>query len=141
MSGHDAQPYCPACLGDGLFLTFSGHILCPCPAGEELGQMRARALMDREIEAVADRWVLETHYHSSPAAIREHPCFLDLRGREDLGVRLALRRLREGPAYIHWFLLLGEITGASPEHAGRVEEMRRDWLSWGKTNGFLEGET
>jgi len=42
-----------------------------------------------------------------------------------------------------WSHALREITGVSPvkpEHKGRADKIREDWLEWGKQNGFLPRE-
>jgi hypothetical protein len=40
----------------------------------------------------------------------------------------------------HWFLALRLISDENPvpsEHAGRIKQMREDWIAWGRQHDYL----
>ena len=68
---------------------------------------------------------------------------LDLSYQEIIGmgsvvVPFILEDLKEEPN--HWFWALRAITGVDPikiKHRGNIDLMTKDWLEWGKVNGFI----
>lgn len=75
---------------------------------------------------------------SDPRVIQNHPAF---RAFIDAGVKVVpyiLKRYQNENAA--WALALREILGFSPvkpEHRGKADLVREDWLNWGTQNGLL----
>lgn len=80
-------------------------------------------------------WNLETG-HSSAIEV-EHWAYQEIISLGEAVVPFLLEGLEKGTG--HWFHALGMITGAAPvppESKGRVPEMTKFWLEWGKINGY-----
>jgi len=94
--------------------------------------------LKREFDQHAASWKRETQYLSSITDIVMHPAYQRIIGLGLDIVPLILEELEAGAR--QWFWALWAITGENPvppEHQGRIEEMRQDWLRWGKENGWL----
>ena len=84
------------------------------------------------------QWEADTAMMSSAAEIAMHPAYQQIIGMGETAVRLILVELKKKPG--HWFWALKSITGEDPillEQRGRMKEMTRSWLCWGKEHGYL----
>jgi len=97
----------------------------------------ANALAQR-FQDLSVRWRRETALQSSVNAIAMHPAYQQIIGLGKPALPLIFQELRREPD--HWFWALGAITGENPvpdDHAGDLEAMADDWLSWAHTYGYL----
>ena len=101
------------------------------------------SLFSGDTEAVFQRlvsvWRCEVGPTSSASEMAKHPAYQRIIQMGEHAIPLILRELRNRPE--HWFIALHSITGANPvpdEHRGQLEQMARDWISWGKDRGYLE---
>lgn len=106
-------------------------------ASVEHDEDRAAGIGER-FDALLGRWIQDTGPSSSLRDIVSHAAYQEIiaMGRE--AVPLILRDLERQPR--HWNPALKAITGAAPvpkEHAGRLELIAQDWLSWAKANGYV----
>ena len=95
----------------------------------------------KEFLDLENRWKLETGFHSSLAAIYDHPAYQEIialgKENEDI-ISMILYELRKRNA--HWYGALIILTGANPvqwQDAGHMKEMRKTWLDWGCDNRYL----
>ncbi len=76
---------------------------------------------------------------SSPHSLMSHPVYQELisEGRRVIPFIMAdFKRSDHFP----WDIVLENIVGFCPspeEHCGCVEEIRQDWLKWGREKGYL----
>ena len=99
---------------------------------------QAAEALERKFQDLSSRWRRETALHSSVAAIAMHPAYQQIIGLGEPALPLIFGELRHEPD--HWFWALGAITGENPvpdDHAGDLEAMADDWLSWGGAHGYL----
>lgn len=83
--------------------------------------------------ALTEKWKKDTSLLSSTTEICMHPCYQQIIGLGPNVVPFILRELEREPG--HWFWALKSITGEDPvrpSNRGRVREMAKDWLTWGK---------
>ena len=83
-------------------------------------------------------WKRETAHLSSAARMAEHPAYQEVVALGEAAVPLLLAELRRQPDF--WFAALRQITGENPvppESAGKVKEMARAWVEWGRAKGYL----
>lgn len=76
---------------------------------------------------------------SSLTEMATQPEYQHIIGMGRDAVPFLLQELQKQPD--HWFWALVAITGEDPvppEHKGRLSEMTKDWLRWGKEHGYLE---
>jgi hypothetical protein len=93
-------------------------------------------------DSLVSEWFDDTKWHSSISSIVKHPAFTKIVGLNRAGARFILERMAEGDVHVHWFPALKDITGADPVpdyERGRVSQMTRRWLEWGKAEGLLRG--
>jgi hypothetical protein len=84
------------------------------------------------------QWEKETVTLSSVTEIAIHPCYQQIIGMGPSAIPLILNEMAYKPG--HWFWALKAITGEdpiSPEHRGRIKEMTKSWLQWGKNQDYL----
>lgn len=91
---------------------------------------------------LARRWRAETGFYSNPERIMAHPAIVEIMA---MGRDVAPLLFRELERRVdHWFTPLRRVLGTGPvipyEHRGRVAEMRRIWLEWGRRHGYLPAE-
>ena len=70
-------------------------------------------------------------------AMAMHPTYQQIIGMGEPALPLIFQDLRREPD--HWFWALGAITGENPvpdAHAGDLDAMTHDWLSWGEAHGY-----
>jgi hypothetical protein len=68
----------------------------------------------------------------------KHPAYREIISLGAPVVPLLLAELKRDPDF--WFVALREITKEDPvleDSAGKVEEMARAWVAWGKERGLL----
>ncbi len=89
----------------------------------------------QELKAI---WNADTAILSSITEIAMHPAYQQIIGMGRSAVPLILEEMNEKPG--HWFWALKSITGEDPvlpEQRGRIKEMTKEWLSWGKEQGYI----
>lgn len=82
-------------------------------------------------------WEANTALLSSITEIALHPDYQQIIGMGTVVIPLILAELKRKPA--HWFWALKAITGEDPvlpEQRGRMNEMRKAWLRWGRKHGY-----
>lgn len=89
----------------------------------------------RELKA---QWEVETAILSSTTEIAMHPAYQKIIGMGTIAIPLILSEMEERLG--HWFWALKSITGEDPvlpEQRGRIKEMTKAWLNWGKEQGYI----
>ncbi|MBM4054477.1 MAG: hypothetical protein FJ264_07370 [Planctomycetes bacterium] len=84
------------------------------------------------------QWEADTALLSSVTEIAMHPAYQQIIGMGHTAIRLILLEMKKRPG--HWFWALKSITGEDPvlpEQRGRIKEMTRAWLLWGKEHNYL----
>ena len=84
------------------------------------------------------RWETETAILSSITEIAMHPAYQQIIGMGRDTIPLILAEMNRKPG--HWFWALKSISGEDPilpEQRGKVEEMTKAWLNWGREQGFV----
>jgi hypothetical protein len=97
-------------------------------------QSAAQAALFQEL---AERWREERGPTSSTTDMALCPSYQRIIGMGPAAVPLLLRELELRPD--HWFWALKSITGADPvppASRGKVREMARLWLEWGRNQGY-----
>ncbi len=92
---------------------------------------------EMEFWRLAAEWKRDTYWDSSVTQKILHPCYQQIIGMGPVAVEWILRALRVEPDF--WFDALTAITGDQPvpvEHAGDIQAMADDWLTWGRRNGY-----
>jgi hypothetical protein len=87
---------------------------------------------------LSTEWKAATRYRSNTRALRNHPVYQELVSLGEPVVPLILAELEREPN-VSWFTVLTGITGEDPvptAAAGRVDEMARAWLAWGRQRGY-----
>lgn len=91
-----------------------------------------------QFEELFQKWQSETALSSSGTAIVSHTAYLQIVSMGEVVTPFILLKLLENPQ--HLFYALYQITGENPvplAHAGNLQQMTLDWLSWGQTKGYL----
>ncbi len=91
-----------------------------------------------QFEELFQKWQSETALLSSGTAIVSHTAYLQIVSMGEVVTPFILLKLLENPQ--HLFYALYQITGENPvplAHAGNLQQMTLDWLSWGQTKGYL----
>jgi hypothetical protein len=87
-------------------------------------------------------WLKDTQWHSSIGSIVKHPLFSRIVNLRESGAKFILERMSAGDVHPHWFPALKDIAGqfdpVPPYDRGRVSEMTKHWLEWGKSKGFID---
>jgi hypothetical protein len=92
----------------------------------------------RRFQGLTAQWSAATRYRSNIHALRNHPVCRELVALGEPVVPLILAEL-ERETDVSWFTVLTAITGENPVPpalAGRVDEMARAWLDWGRQRGY-----
>jgi len=82
-------------------------------------------------------WWTETLFTSSVTDMAMHRSYQRIIGLGPAAIPLLLRELERQPD--HWFWALHAITGVDPtmpEQKGKVQEMAKAWLDWGREAGY-----
>lgn len=103
-----------------------------------LDEDRKRTVFNRYVNA----WLRDTQWHSSIGSIVKHPFFSRIVNLKELGAKFILERMSAGDVHPHWFPALKDIAGqfdpVPPHDRGRVSEMTKHWLEWGRSRGFID---
>lgn len=111
---------------------------CRAKAQYEFLLRREDEYLRMRFEALAAAWRPDVAAVSSVTDAAMHPAYQQIIGMGPAVVALVLEELERVPD--HWFWALKAITGEDPtvpEQRGRLGEMRRAWLDWGRKKGFL----
>ena len=95
--------------------------------------------LQRRFRRLVQVWQKETNHLSSVARMAAHPAYREIVEMGAQAVPLLLAELRRRPDF--WFAALREITKENPvppESAGKVKEMAKAWIEWGKSKGHIE---
>lgn len=87
--------------------------------------------------ALSGWWHESTDLLSRPQGKLAHQAYRQIIAMEDRALPFILAELNSVGG--QWFAALREITGKNPvrpEHMGHTEQMRADWIAWGRANGF-----
>ncbi len=93
-------------------------------------------------DSLAQIWQNDFHIQMSSKAgkVLEHPAFQRIIDEGPSVVPLIFKALEK--EYDHaWPMALFILIGSSPvklENRGRIAEIRKDWLAWGRQNGYLK---
>jgi hypothetical protein len=85
------------------------------------------------------KWRKETAHLSSAARMAKHPAYQEVIRMGLVVVPLLLAELNRDPDF--WFAALREITKENPVpagSAGKVKEMARAWVEWGRKRGYIQ---
>ena len=84
-------------------------------------------------------WEEATAALSSITEIAMHPAYQQIVGMGPIAIPFIMCELENRPA--HWFWALKSITGEDPvppEKRGRIGEMAKAWLSWGRKHDYIK---
>jgi hypothetical protein len=85
------------------------------------------------------QWKKDTEASSSILRMVKHPAYQEIIGMGQQAVPLLLSELKREPDF--WFAALQQLTGADPApkvSAGKIEEMTKAWLEWGRQKGLVQ---
>jgi hypothetical protein len=95
-----------------------------------------------KFKRLAEEWQKGTAIHSSMAKMATHPAYQKIIGMGTVALPFLFEQLKsEGDEPDHWFWALAAITDENPvprESRGRIAEMAKAWLQWGRENGYAE---
>lgn len=89
--------------------------------------------------ALVKQWKKETETDSSITRMIGHPAYQEIIRMGEPVVPLLLAEIEHEADF--WFVALQKITGADPvpkASAGKIEEMAKAWIDWGRDKGFLQ---
>ena len=90
-----------------------------------------------EFSALAEQWRSETRHLSLVSKKITHPSYLRIIGMGKPALPLLLEALRDKPS--HWFAALRAVANVDPtEPEANPSEAREAWLSWGKSEGYID---
>jgi hypothetical protein len=95
--------------------------------------------LEAKFLALVQKWRMETGHLSSAARMAQHPAYQQIIGMGTAAVPLLLAQLQRHPDF--WFAALRAITGEDPvppRSAGKLKEMARAWLEWGRAKGYIQ---
>jgi hypothetical protein len=93
--------------------------------------------LEERFRTLAAQWKRESLFLSSTTEMMELPSYQQIIALGPAVVPLLLRELEREPD--HWFWALKVLTGANPvpeEQRGKVREMAKCWVDWGRKHGF-----
>ncbi|YAF96120.1 MAG: hypothetical protein AB3A66_26990 [Nodularia sp. CChRGM 3473] len=93
--------------------------------------------MEATFTALVNQWRDENRGVSSTNQMSMHPAYQQIIGMGEAVIPLLLRELEKKSG--HWFWALKSITREDPvppEYRGKVKEMIKVWLEWGKNRGY-----
>jgi hypothetical protein len=94
--------------------------------------------LSEEFARLTEWWKDDTALLSSASDIAAHPAYKRIIELGELALPLILEDMARAPH--HWFLALQSITNVDPVPAwsrGKVDEMTRAWLDWGRVHGII----
>ena len=95
--------------------------------------------LDAQFQALVKRWKKDTETDSSLTRMIRHPAYQEIIRMGEAVVPLLLAELQQEADF--WFAALQQITGADPvpkASAGKIKEMAKAWLDWGRDKGLLQ---
>ncbi len=101
-------------------------------------QTASEASLRERFQRLSAEWKEQSRYLSNTAQMATLRPYQRIIGMGPAAVPLILEELRREPD--QWFWALEAITEENPvppEAAGKVREMARAWIDWGKRQGFL----
>jgi hypothetical protein len=107
--------------------------MCASVAGTELRE---------RFEQLKDEWKAQSRYLSNTAQMAMLWPYQQIIGMGSAAVGLILAELHKETD--HWFWALEAITGENPvppEAAGKVEQMAKAWIDWGRRKGFFADDS
>lgn len=93
--------------------------------------------IERRFMELSEEWKTESMFMSSTTAMAMLPSYQKIIGMGQAVLPLIFRELEREPRY--WFWALRAITDAAPvpvENRGRIREMAKAWLRWGRLQGY-----
>lgn len=96
----------------------------------------AKQALKEEFRRLADEWLEDTMFISSPSDKFLHRAYLEIIGMGKDAIPFLLREVRDLSG--HWFLALRSITKqdpVQPEDANDMISMADAWLRWGREKG------
>lgn len=93
--------------------------------------------LEQTFHELVTTWRKETLFTPSVTDMAMHRSYQRIIGLGPAAVPLLLRELERNPD--HWFWALHAITGidpTTPEQKGKVQEMAKAWLDWGREAGY-----
>ena len=106
------------------------NAMCSDPGGDP-------GFSEQTFHELVTTWRQETRFTSSVTDMAMHKAYQRIIGLGPAAVPLLLRELERHPD--HWFWALYAITGVdptTPEQKGKVQEMAKAWLDWGREAGY-----
>ena len=95
-----------------------------------------------KFKRLAKEWKRDIVVHSSMTKIATHPAYQKIIGMGSEVLPFLFEQLKsEGDEPDNWFWDLAAITDKNPvpkESRGRINEMAKAWLEWGRENGYVE---
>jgi hypothetical protein len=95
--------------------------------------------LESHFRALVKQWKKDTETDSSILRMIRHPAYQEIINMGEPVISLVLAELKREPDF--WFAALQKITGADPVpkvSAGRIEEMAKAWIEWGRDKGYLQ---
>lgn len=83
-------------------------------------------------------WERDTAPLSSITEISMHSAYQQIIGMGPVAIPFILTEMMNKPN--HWFWALRSIAGEDPvlpKHRGRIEEMTKDWVEWGRDQRYI----
>ena len=95
--------------------------------------------IEQRFRFLVEVWQSERPPSSFLRDLVAHPAYQQIIGLGRPAVALLLKELETNPDW--WFYALGMITGARPhipeENAGRLDDIAKIWLEWGRKHGYI----
>jgi len=91
-----------------------------------------------EFTSLASQWTQDVEGMSSTIEMVKHPAYQKIVRMGQVVVPFLLEDLRQNPLY--WLPALRQITQQNPvqpEHRGKIKQMAKAWLNWGKQEGYI----
>jgi hypothetical protein len=95
------------------------------------------ATLEQRFAVLAARWDEETAHLSSLSAAALHSAYQRIIGMGHAVVPLLLREMELRPNHWHWALnAITDEDPVPPEHYGQLDLVAKDWVLWGKEQGY-----
>lgn len=94
--------------------------------------------IEQRFKKLVEEWKSSRRPSSSAKTLAEHPAYLEIISMGKVAIPLILKELESNPD--HWFVALYKLTGESPvpeKSRGKIKEMAKVWVSWGKQKGYI----
>ena len=102
--------------------------------------------LEATFNALADKWIKETAYHSNDYFIVNHPAYQQIIEMGEAALPLIFRELEKEGTAVHWPYALNAVTGADPTPPPRqlpagfvaldIKAIHQAWLQWGQEQGY-----